>query len=72
MGRWTHVCASSFSSSDVLPDAEGHDDYEEESFDYSERENLASNNSATTQDLAKLAKMSYYNYTKVAARYSTA
>ncbi|TRY99178.1 hypothetical protein DNTS_027636 [Danionella cerebrum] len=52
---------------EAVPDAEGHEDYEEESFDYSERENLASNN---TQDLAKLAKMSYYNYNKVAARYN--
>ncbi|KAL0168169.1 hypothetical protein M9458_036391, partial [Cirrhinus mrigala] len=52
----------------AVPDAEGQEDYEEESFDYSERENLASNNA---QDLAKLAKISYYNYTKVAARYNT-
>lgn len=64
----TSVEACVFSSSDALPDAEGQEDYEEESFDYSERENLASNNA---QDLAKLAKMSYYNYTKVAARYNT-
>lgn len=61
-------CVSPFSSSDALPDAEGQEDYEEESFDYSERENLASNNA---QDLAKLAKISYYNYTKVASRYNT-
>ncbi|XP_051953807.1 zinc finger protein 710a isoform X2 [Xyrauchen texanus] len=54
---------------DALPDVEGQEDYEEESFDYSERENLASNNA---QDLAKMAKISYYNYTKVAARYNTA
>ncbi|XP_046720170.1 zinc finger protein 710a isoform X2 [Silurus meridionalis] len=61
---------------DVLPDShdsqpgmEGQEDYEEDSFDYSERENLASNN---TQDLAKLAEMSYYNYTKAAAYYATA
>lgn len=48
---------------------EGPDDYEEDSFDYSERENLASNN---TQEMAKLAEMGYYNYTKAAAYYTTA
>ncbi|KAL6479217.1 hypothetical protein MHYP_G00126500 [Metynnis hypsauchen] len=50
---------------DTMPDMEGQDDYEEESFDYSERENLASNNA---QDLAKLAELGYYNYTKAATR----
>ncbi|XP_076847222.1 zinc finger protein 710a isoform X2 [Brachyhypopomus gauderio] len=54
---------------DTLPDLEGQEDYEEESFDYSERENLASNNA---QDLAKLAEMGYFNYAKAAARYTTA
>ncbi|XP_035380939.1 zinc finger protein 710a isoform X2 [Electrophorus electricus] len=54
---------------DTLPDMDGQEDYEEESFDYSERENLASNNA---QDLAKLAEMGYYNYAKAAARYTTA
>lgn len=47
---------------------EVHDDYEE-SYDYSERENLASNNA---QDLAKLAELGYYNYAKAAVRYATA
>lgn len=46
---------------------EGQEDYEEDSFDYSERENLASNN----KDLAELAEMGYYNYTKAAAYYTT-
>ncbi|XP_072551995.1 zinc finger protein 710a isoform X2 [Salminus brasiliensis] len=54
---------------DTLPDMEVQEDYEEESFDYSERENLASNNA---QDLAKLAELGYYNYAKAAARYATA
>ncbi|KAK2848177.1 hypothetical protein Q7C36_009859 [Tachysurus vachellii] len=54
---------------DSHPDMEGQEDYEEDSFDYSERENLASNN---TQDLARLAEMGYYNYTKAAAYYTTA
>ncbi len=62
------IFVSPISSSDALPDAEGQEDYEEESFDYSERENLASNKA---QDLAKLNKISYYNYTKVASRYNT-
>ncbi|XP_067246581.1 zinc finger protein 710a isoform X1 [Chanodichthys erythropterus] len=62
------ILDTSTEGQDALPDAEGQEDYEEESFDYSERENLASNNA---QDLAKLAKISYYNYTKVAARYNT-
>ncbi|XP_056622550.1 zinc finger protein 710a isoform X2 [Triplophysa dalaica] len=66
------ILDTSSEGQDVLHDVEGHEDYEAESFDYSERENLASNNSTTTQDLAKLGKMSYYNYTKVAARYNTA
>ncbi|XP_065139195.1 zinc finger protein 710a isoform X1 [Paramisgurnus dabryanus] len=65
------ILDTSSEGQEALPDTEGHEDYEEESFDYSERENLASNNSTTTQDMAKLAKMGYYNYTKVAARYNT-
>lgn len=62
------ILDTSTEGQDALPDTESQEDYEEESFDYSERENLASNNA---QDLAKLAKISYYNYTKVAARYNT-
>lgn len=58
-----------FPCTETLPDMEGQEDYEEESFDYSERENLASNNA---QDLAKLAELGYYNYAKAAARYATA
>ncbi|XP_007254549.2 zinc finger protein 710a isoform X2 [Astyanax mexicanus] len=54
---------------DNLPEMEVHEDYEEEGYDYSERENLASNNA---QDLAKLAELGYYNYAKAAARYATA
>ncbi|KAG5273160.1 hypothetical protein AALO_G00148330 [Alosa alosa] len=52
---------------DTLPEMEGQDDYEEEGFEFSERENLASNNA---QDLSKLAEMAYYGYGKAAARYS--
>lgn len=48
---------------------EGQEDYEEDSFEYSERENMASSN---TQDLAKLAEIGYYNYTKAATYYTTA
>lgn len=40
---------------------ESQEDYEEESFDYLERENQASNNA---QDMVKLADMGYYNYSK--------
>ncbi|XP_052008216.1 zinc finger protein 710-like isoform X1 [Xyrauchen texanus] len=61
------ILETSTEGQDILPNADGQDDYEE-SFDYSERENLASNN---TPDLAKMAKISYYNYTKSAARYNT-
>lgn len=45
------------------------ENYEDDCFDYNERENLASNNK---QDLAKLAEMGYYNYTKAATYYTTA
>ncbi|XP_062861376.1 zinc finger protein 710a isoform X2 [Trichomycterus rosablanca] len=61
---------------DVLPDGqdnhpemESQEDYEEESFDYSERENLASNNA---QDMVKLAHMGYYNYSKAPTHYTPA
>ncbi|XP_066540548.1 zinc finger protein 710a isoform X2 [Hoplias malabaricus] len=63
------ILDGSLDGQDNLPDMEGHEDYEEESYDYSERENLASNNA---QDLAKLAELGYYNYAKAAARYATA
>lgn len=46
---------------------ESQEDYDEEAFEFSERENLASNNA---QDLSKLAEMAYYSYGKAAARYS--
>lgn len=52
---------------DALPEMEGQDDYEEEGFEFNERENLANNNA---QDLSKLAEMAYYGYGKAAARYS--
>lgn len=49
-------------------DAEGQD-YEEESFEFSERENRANNN---TPDVAKLSPMEYYGtYGKGAGRFSS-
>ena len=49
---------------------EGQEDYDEDSFEFSERENRASNN---TPDIAKLSEMEYYSsYGKGAARYNTA
>uniref|UniRef100_A0AAY4BRL6 Zinc finger protein 710 n=1 Tax=Denticeps clupeoides TaxID=299321 RepID=A0AAY4BRL6_9TELE len=57
-----------FPSSDALPDMEGQEEYEEESFEFSERENLASNNA---QEMGKLAELAYYSYSKAATRYST-
>lgn len=52
-------------------DTEGQEDYEEESFEFSERENRANNNN--TPDVAKLSQMEYYStYGKGAGRFSTA
>ncbi|XP_010894816.3 zinc finger protein 710a isoform X2 [Esox lucius] len=52
------------------PDIEGQEDYDEENFEFSERENLASNN---TPDIAKLSEMEYYSsYSKGAGSYNTA
>uniref|UniRef100_A0AAQ4QBN5 Zinc finger protein 710 n=1 Tax=Gasterosteus aculeatus aculeatus TaxID=481459 RepID=A0AAQ4QBN5_GASAC len=52
-------------------DAEGQEDYEEESFEFSERENRANNNN--TPDIAKLSQMEYYStYGKSTGRFSTA
>ena len=49
---------------------EGQEDYDEDSFEFSERENRASNN---TPDIAKLSEMEYYSsYGKGAPRYNTA
>uniref|UniRef100_A0A1A8BW30 Zinc finger protein 710 n=1 Tax=Nothobranchius kadleci TaxID=1051664 RepID=A0A1A8BW30_NOTKA len=51
-------------------ETEGQEDYEEESFEFSERENRANNN---TPDVAKLSQMEYYNtYGKSAGRFNTA
>lgn len=50
-------------------DAEGQEDYEEESFEFSERENRANNN---TPDVAKLSQMEYYGtYGKGTGRFSS-
>ncbi|XP_018519663.1 zinc finger protein 710a isoform X2 [Lates calcarifer] len=52
-------------------ETEGQEDYEEESFEFSERENRANNNN--TPDIAKLSQMEYYStYGKGAGRFSTA
>lgn len=52
-------------------DTESQEDYEEESFEFSERENRANNNN--TPDIAKLSQMEYYStYGKGAGRFSTA
>lgn len=52
-------------------DPEGQEDFEEESFEFSERENRANNNN--TPDISKLSQMEYYNtYAKGAVRFSTA
>ncbi|KAK9516705.1 hypothetical protein VZT92_024623 [Zoarces viviparus] len=52
-------------------DTEGQEDYEEESFEFSERENRANNNN--TPDIAKLSQMEYYStYGKGTGRFSTA
>lgn len=49
---------------------EGQEEYEEESFEFSERENRANNN---TPDVAKLSQMEYYsNYGKSTGRFSAA
>lgn len=52
---------------DTMPELEGQEEYEEESFEFSERENLAGNNA---RDLSKLTEMAYYGYGKTAARYA--
>lgn len=50
-------------------DPEGQEDFEEESFEFSERENRANNNN--TPDIAKLSQMEYYNtYGKGTGRFS--
>lgn len=52
-------------------DTEGQEEYEEESFEFSERENRANNNN--TPDIAKLSQMEYYStYGKGTGRFSTA
>ncbi|XP_054631803.1 zinc finger protein 710a isoform X2 [Dunckerocampus dactyliophorus] len=55
-------------------DAEGQENYEEESFEFSERENRANTTTTTnTPDIAKLSQMEYYSaYGKGAGRCSTA
>lgn len=60
---------SLFLSSEPPQDTESQEDYEEESFEFSERENRANNN---TPDVAKLSQMEYYGtYGKGAGRFSS-
>lgn len=70
MEEWHHVLfLSLFLSSEPPQDTEGQEDYEEESFEFSERENRANNN---TPDVAKLSQMEYYGtYGKGAGRFSS-
>lgn len=57
-------------SSEPAPDPENQEDYEEESFELSERENRANNNN--TPDIGKLSQMEYYSpYVKAEARFNT-
>ncbi|XP_062317608.1 zinc finger protein 710a isoform X1 [Osmerus eperlanus] len=64
------ILDASIEEQETPADMEGQEDYEEESFEFSERENLASNN---TPDIAKLSEIEYYSsYGKGAGRYNTA
>ncbi|KAM6961443.1 zinc finger protein 710a isoform 2-T2 [Aplochiton taeniatus] len=64
------ILDASLDGQDPPQDIESQEDYEEESFEFSERENRASNN---TPDIAKLSEMEYYSsYGKGAGRYNTA
>lgn len=68
--QW-HPNLSLLPLSEPAQDPEGQEDFEEESFEFSERENRANNNN--TPDIAKLSQMEYYNtYGKGAGRFSTA
>lgn len=64
------IFVSLFLSSEPPQETEGQEDYEEENFEFSERENRANNN---TSDISKLSQMEYYStYGKGAGRFSTA
>lgn len=66
-GVASHFILSLFPSSEPPQDTEGQEDYEEESFEFSERENRANN----TPDIAKLSQMEYYStYGKGTGRFS--
>lgn len=69
MEEWHHIFLSLSLSLEPPQDAEGQEDYEEESFEFSERENRANNN---TPDVAKLSQMEYYGtYGKGTGRFSS-
>lgn len=58
-------------SSEPPQETEGQEDYEEESFEFSERENRANN--TNTPDISKLSQMEYYStFGKGAGRFNTA
>lgn len=62
-------CSISLPLSEPPQETEGQEEYEDESFEFSERENRANNNN--TPDVAKLSQMEYYsNYGKSAGRFS--
>lgn len=64
------ILDASIEEPETPTDMEGQEDYEEDGFEFSERENLASNN---TPDIAKLSEIEYYSsFGKGAGRYNTA
>lgn len=71
-GETRIIFVSSFVPSSEPPqETEGQEDYEEESFEFSERENRANN--TNTPDISKLSQMEYYStFGKGAGRFNTA
>ncbi|KAJ3596958.1 hypothetical protein NHX12_003358 [Muraenolepis orangiensis] len=64
------ILDTSMEGHEAPQDMEGQEDYDEDSFEFSERENRASNN---TPDIAKLSELEYYSsYGKGVARYHAA
>lgn len=70
-GETRIIFVSSFVPSSEPPqETEGQEDYEEESFEFSERENRANN--TNTPDISKLSQMEYYStFGKGAGRFNT-
>ncbi|XP_029910211.1 zinc finger protein 710a isoform X2 [Myripristis murdjan] len=64
------ILDASLEGQEAPQDIESQEDYEEESFEFSERENRANNN---TPDIAKISEIEYYSsYGKGTGRYNTA